>query len=325
MAPAVLIFCEIRDGALRSASLPAITFGREMAAARNADLVLLLIGPSTATASTEAARLGAKRVVTVEDARLTNYLAETYAPVIARIAREQTAQVVAATATNLGKDLMPRVAAQLDCGMASDVMAVLGPQRFRRPMMAGNVLAEVEVTTPTVVATVRQTEFSAPAPVDAAAEIVRAETGEVNDLGVVFVGLQETKSERPELTDARIVVAGGRGMRSGENFGVLEQLCDELGAALGASRAACDAGFVPNDLQVGQTGKVVAPDLYIAVAISGAIQHLAGMKGSKVIVAVNKDGEAPIFQVADYGLVASWEKAVPELTEEIKKLKAAHR
>ncbi len=319
----VLVLCESKGSALRGASLPAVSFGREMAKARGAELALLLVGAGASAAAGDAAKLGAQRVIVVDDPRLGAYLAETWAPIVARVAREQGADVVAATATNLGKDLLPRVAALLDCGMASEVMAILGPSRFRRPMLAGNALAEIEVTTPTLVATVRQTEFPPAQPQGTPCEIVRVEAGAVSDLGAAFVALQETKSERPELTEARIVVSGGRGMRNGENFGVIEKLSDVLGAAMGASRAACDAGFVPNDLQVGQTGKVVAPDLYIAVAISGAIQHLAGMKSSKVIVAVNKDAEAPIFQVADYGLVAQWEKAIPELTEEIQKLKSA--
>lgn len=327
--PGVLIFCEARDRGIRSASLPAVSFGRELAEKRGCDCSLLLVGTNLASAQEQAAALGAKRVFVVDDAKLTHPLAETFAPVIARLAKEIDADVVAATATNLGKDLLPRVAALLDRGMVSDVMAILAPNRFRRPMVAGNVLAEVEVLGSSFVATVRQTEFPPAQPVapksESRSEVVQRDAGSVETLGAEFVSLEEAKSERPELTDARVIVSGGRGMRSSENFKVLEELCGLLGAALGASRAACDAGFVPNDLQIGQTGKVVAPELYIAVAISGAIQHLAGMKGSKVIVAINKDAEAPIFQVADYGLVTTWEKAIPELIEEIKKLKASQR
>jgi electron transfer flavoprotein alpha subunit len=227
----------------------------------------------------------------------------------------------------VGKDVLPRVAALLDCGMVSDVVAVTAANKFRRPVLYGSVLAEVEVLTPTIVATCRQTEFppSAPGPGYGQAPIRKLAVSGLDARGAKFVSLSAQKSDRPELTDAKIVVSGGRGMREGKNFEQVAALADLLGGAMGASRAACDAGMVPNDLQVGQTGKVVAPNLYIAIAISGAIQHLAGMKGSKVIVAINKDPEAPIFQVADYGLVDTWEKALPVLTEQVKKLKEAAR
>jgi electron transfer flavoprotein alpha subunit len=260
---------------------------------------------------------------------LQNYLAETYAPIVVRLAKDKGATVVAGTATNLGKDLLPRVAGLLDAGMASDVTAILGKKQFKRPMQAGNVLTQIEVLTDVVVASVRQTEFAPAQPATgaggAAAPVEAVPAGALDPRGAAFVSLSTTKSERPELTDAKVVVSGGRGMREGNNFKFLEEIADLLGGAMGASRAACDAGMVPNDLQVGQTGKVVAPQLYIAVAISGAIQHLAGMKGSKVIAAINKDPEAPIFQVADYGLIGTWEKALPELKAEIEKLKAAQR
>jgi electron transfer flavoprotein alpha subunit len=274
------------------------------------------------SAATEAAKYVAK-LFSVSAPELAQYTAESCAPILARIAKEQQASVVCGTATNTGKDLLPRTAALLDCGMASDVMAIEGPNQFKRPMLAGNALAHVEVTTPVIVASVRQTEFPAAQPLSGAGEVVAVAAGAIDAKGARVLGVQATKSERPELTEARVVVSGGRGMREGKNFEMLGQLADLLHGAMGASRAACDAGMVPNDLQVGQTGKVVAPELYIAVAISGAIQHLAGMKGSKVIVAINKDGEAPIFQVADYGLVGTWEQTVPQLLEEIKKLKAA--
>ncbi len=319
----VLIVVEQVEGHLRTAALPAVTFGREAAKHHGGPLVLLMIGKGIEGAAAEAARLG-HDVIAVDDPALEHYLAETWAPVVARIAKEQGASLVGGTATNLGKDLLPRVAALLDAGMASDVTAITGAKTFQRPMQAGNVIAQVEVTTDTVVASVRQTAFP-PAQPSGAGAVTKAAAGAVDARGAAFVSVQTTKSERPELTDAKVVVSGGRGMKEGANFKVLEELADLLGGAMGASRAACDAGMVPNDLQVGQTGKVVAPELYIAVAISGAIQHLAGMKGSKVIVAINKDPEAPIFQVADYGLVGTWEKAIPELVAEVKKLKAAQR
>jgi len=218
---------------------------------------------------------------------------------------------------------MPRLAARLGAPMASEVIAFGDDGTMVRPMYAGNVLATVELSGPIKVITVRATAFEvaphspSPAPVRKVAAAI-----DLAALKMQFISFEETKSERPQLTEARIVVSGGRGLKSGENFKtVLEPLVDVLGAAMGASRAAVDAGFVPNDLQVGQTGKVVAPELYLAVGISGAIQHLAGMKDSKVIVAINKDEEAPIFSVADYGLVADLFKAVPEMVEEVKKLK----
>ena len=318
----VIVFIEAVEGKLRSASLPALSFAREAAQHHGGQIYGVLAGASLGGAAAEAARLLAK-LFTFDAPGLKDGTAEMLAPLVARVAKEQQATLVCGTATNTGKDLLPRVAALLDCGMVSDVVAVEGASRFKRPMMAGNALAHVEVSTPVVVASVRQTEFPAAQPLSAPGEVVTLDAGALDAGGAKVLGVQATKSERPELTDARVVVSGGRGMREGKNFEILGQLADLLGGAMGASRAACDAGMVPNDLQVGQTGKVVAPELYIAVAISGAIQHLAGMKGSKVIVAVNKDGEAPIFQVADYGLVGTWEQTIPPLVEEIKKLKAA--
>jgi electron transfer flavoprotein alpha subunit len=235
---------------------------------------------------------------------------------------------VTATAGTTGKDLMPRVAAKLEAGVASDIASVSieGDKLvYRRPMYAGNVFGYATVESPIQVVTVRQTEFEPAEETGGASPIEDVEV--VEDPAaqrVEFVSLESQKSERPDLTEADIVVSGGRALKSAENFKtILEPLVDALGAAMGASRAACDAGYVPNDLQVGQTGKVVAPKLYIAVGISGAIQHLAGMKGSKTIVAINKDKEAPIAQVADYFLVADLFEAVPALTAEIKKLKGA--
>jgi electron transfer flavoprotein alpha subunit len=263
-------------------------------------------------------------VLVAESPALEHYLAESYAPIVAKAAKDKGASIVAGTSTATGKDLLPRVAALLDAGLCADVTAIVGANQFKRPMMAGNVIATVQVDTPTIAITVRQTAFE-PAQPAGAGSVAKIDAGTVDARGASFVALHQAKSERPELTEAKIVVSGGRGMREGKNFDEVAKLADLLGGAMGASRAACDAGMVPNDLQVGQTGKVVAPQLYVAIAISGAIQHLAGMKGSKVIVAVNKDAEAPIFQVADYGLVTTWEKAIPELLDEIGKLKAAQR
>ena len=311
------------DSALRPSAFSAITFARAAQKACGGKLLFLLIGDNVKAAATQAATFGADGVLTVEAPALRHYLAETYAPIIARIAREQGAVLVGGTATAVGKDLFPRVAGLLDAALAPDISQVLGAKQFRRASNAGNVIQTLELSGDLVVVSARQTEFARAQPTGSSSPVTAVAAGEVNALGAEFVELQTQKRDRPDLTEARIVVSGGRGMKEGKNFAALEQICDVLGAALGASRAACDAGMVPNDLQVGQTGKVVAPDLYIAVAISGAIQHLAGMKGSKVIVAINKDAEAPIFQLADYGLVMQWEKALPELLSELKKAKSA--
>lgn len=321
----VLIFVEQVAGHVRSASLPAITFGRQLAGLHHGKLLLLLVGPGATQAAEQASSYGAAGVITVDDPGLASYLAETYSSVVAKVAREKQASLVAATATNMAKDFMPRVAALLDAGMASEVAAVVGAKQFKRPMQAGNVVGHVEVLTDTVVATLRQTEFPPAQPEGTRSPVEPTAAGPLDARGAAFVSLATTQSARPELPEAKVVISGGRGMREAANFKQLEELADMLGGAVGASRAACDAGMIANDLQVGQTGKVVAPQLYIAVAISGAIQHLAGMKSSKTIVAINKDPEAPIFQVADYGLVTTWEKALPELKAEVAQLQAQQR
>jgi electron transfer flavoprotein alpha subunit len=315
----VVVFCEADDKGVRSASLPALTAGAELAKAAGGELVAVVIGSGVAAAVADAAKYAA-RVLAYDDARLAAPLAETWAPQLADAVKRAGAGALLGTATSTGKDVLPRASALLGAGMASDVIAVLGANRFRRPGYAGNAIEEVEIGGSVVVASVRQTAFAPAAPGNAGAVETVAVTA-ADALGAELVGLHATVSARPDLSDAKVVVSGGRGMKAGENFKVLEELTDLLGGALGASRAACDAGMVPNDLQVGQTGKVVAPQLYIAVAISGAIQHLAGMKGSKVIVAINKDPEAPIFQVADYGLVDTWEKAIPAMIASVKKVR----
>ena len=229
---------------------------------------------------------------------------------------------VLAVANTVGKNFMPRVAALLDVSQISEISSIEGPDTFVRPIYAGNAMATVQSSDAIKVITVRATGFDKAEATGGSASVEPIDS--TGDLGISsFVGEALSSSERPELTAAKIIISGGRGMQSGDNFPIIEAVADQLGAAVGASRAAVDAGFVPNDYQVGQTGKVVAPELYIAVGISGAIQHLAGMKDSKVIVAINKDEEAPIFQVADYGLVADLFKAVPEMEEELKKLPPA--
>jgi electron transfer flavoprotein alpha subunit len=318
----VLAFCEFQGDALRSSALSNLAFARAAAQAHGGEVIALLVGAGAQAASANAAKY-APKVIVVEDAKLDHYLAETYAPVLARLAKENNATVVSATATSLGKDVMPRVAALLDAGQASDISKLEGANKFSRPILAGNAYSTIEIGTPIICVTVRQSEFEAAGETGSAGTVTTAAAGDVNAFGAEFVKLDAQKSDRPDLGDAKVVVSGGRGMKTGENFKVLEELADLLGAAMGASRAATDAGMVPADWQVGQTGKIVAPNLYFAVAISGAIQHLAGMKGSKTIVAINKNKDEPIFQVADYGVVADWEKAIPELISEIKKVKAS--
>jgi electron transfer flavoprotein alpha subunit len=317
----VLIVAEQSGGHLKKASLHAIAAGQALAGRTGGQVHVAVLGKGIGGIATELAGYGVT-VHAADGAGLEHYLAESFAPVVAAIAGANGVTYVGAAATAFGKDLVPRVAAKLGAACATEVLGFggSGPAvTFQRPMWAGNVLAEVDLATPVKAFTVRPTEF--PAAQKAGAGAVKPAPAEVGALPVRFVEFKEVKSERPELTEARVVVAGGRGTKG--DFKELEGLADDLGAALGASRAAVDAGWVPNDWQVGQTGKVVAPELYVAAGISGAIQHLAGMKGSKVIVAINKDPEAPIFQLADYGLVADLFKAVPELREKIKAGKAS--
>lgn len=317
---ATLVLLETTATNLRTSSLPAVTAARDLAKHHGGPVIGVVIGASVGAAAADAARF-VDKVLCYDNAALAASLAETWAPVLAAAVKDTGATALVASATSTGKDVLPRAAALLGAGMASDVVGVLGPKSFRRPTYAGNALTDVEVTTAVVVCTARQTEFAPAAPVAAAGAVENKAAPAVDALGSELLALHATKSARPDLAEAKVVVSGGRGMKEAANFKVLEELTDLLGGALGASRAACDAGMVPNDLQVGQTGKVVAPELYFAVGLSGAIQHLAGMKSSKVIVAINKDPEAPIFQVADYGLVATWESTVPQLIAEIKKVR----
>ena len=318
----VLVFVETQDGGIPKSSLIALQAGKDAAAKRDGAVLAAVLGEDTSAAAREIAGYGAAKVLAVNDAALTHYLADAYAAALEQVVKAHDASLLLATSTAVGKDLLPRVAARLGVGMASDVVAFNKDGSLQRPMYAGNTLATVTLADDVQVVSVRGTAFDAAEPGDTAPVEQVSVTLDADATKMRFVSFNATKSDRPNLTDASIVVSGGRGLKSGENFTTyIEPLVDELGAAMGASRAAVDAGFVPNDLQVGQTGKVVAPDLYIAVGISGAIQHLAGMKDSKVIVAVNKDPDAPIFNVADYGLVADLFKAVPELTEAVKKAK----
>ncbi len=317
----VITYCEFTGESLRTAALPGIACARDVAKAQGGEVVVLLVGKGAGAAAQDAARY-APRVIAVDDPSMEYDLAESIAPIVKRTIESESASAAVATATGVGKDLMPRVAALLGVAVASDVAEVVGETQFKRPVLAGNAFSTVEVTSKPLLVTARQSAFDAATPLDAAGKVEPAEAGDSDSLGAEVLRIETTASDRPDLNDADVVVSGGRGMKSGDNFAVLEKLADTMGAAMGASRAATDAGMVPADWQVGQTGKIVAPNLYFAIAISGAIQHLAGMKNSKTIVAVNKDAEAPIFQVADYGLVATWEEAVPQLTEAISKVKS---
>jgi len=307
----ILVVAEHDSAALKPAVLNTISAAQKI----GGDIDVLVAGHNCAGAAKSAAQIpGAKKVLVADAAQYAHPLAENLAALIVSVAKGYTH--VLAPATSFGKNVMPRVAALLDVAQVSDIVKVETPNTFMRPIYAGNALATVQSGDALKVITVRSTGFDAAVATGGSAAVESLPA--VADTGLArLVGQELTKSARPELTAARVIVSGGRGMGSGENFRILESLADKLGAAVGASRAAVDSGFVPNDYQVGQTGKIVAPELYIAVGISGAIQHLAGMKDSKVIVAINKDAEAPIFQVADYGLVADLFQAVPELTAQL--------
>jgi electron transfer flavoprotein alpha subunit len=312
---AILLLAEHDNAALKAATLNVVT----AASAIGGDIHILVAGQNCRPAAEEAAKIpGIAKVLVADDAAYANGLAENVAPLIVKLVREGGCTHVLAPSTTSGKNIMPRAAALLDVMQISDISSVVSPDTFVRSIYAGNALATVQSKDAIKVITVRGTGFAA-APAEGGSAAIEAVSGAGSAGLSDFVGSELSKSERPELTSARIVISGGRGMQSGDNFHLLEKVADKLGAAVGASRAAVDAGFVPNDYQVGQTGKIVAPDLYIAVGISGAIQHLAGMKDSKVIVAINKDEEAPIFQVADYGLVGDLFKLIPELDAELAK------
>ncbi len=307
----VLVWVEHDNSSVKDATLPAVT-----AAAKLGDVVALVAGSGAKGAADAAAKIaGISKVLLADDAAYGHALAENVAPLIADLMSGYDAFVAPATTT--GKNIAPRVAALLDVMQVSEVLSIESADTFTRPIYAGNAIATVKSSDAKKVLTVRGTAFEKAAAEGGNASVETVSGG--GDKGLSsFVGAEIAKSERPELTSAKIIVSGGRALASGENFhAIIEPLADKLGAGVGASRAAVDAGYVPNDYQVGQTGKIVAPEVYIAVGISGAIQHLAGMKDSKTIIAINKDEDAPIFQVADIGLVGDLFKIVPELTEKL--------
>lgn len=308
----ILVIAEHDNKALNGATLNVVAAAQKI----GGDITVLVAGSGAQAVADQAAQVaGVSKVLLADNAVYAHQLAENVAKLIAQIGKDYS-HILAATTTT-GKNILPRAAALLDVSMISDIIAIESPTTFKRPIYAGNAIATVESSETVVIATVRGTAFDPVATTGGSAAVEAL--ADVQDAGISkFISEEIVKSERPELTAARIVVSGGRGVGSGENYHtILDPLADKLGAAQGASRAAVDAGFVPNDMQVGQTGKIVAPDLYIAVGISGAIQHLAGMKDSKVIVAINKDEEAPINAVADYWLVGDLNTVIPELVSKI--------
>ena len=310
----VLLIAEHNNKEVKPFTYNAITAASQI----DQDLHVLLIGHQADSVAKSLSEVpNVKKIIQVDNEIYENYIAENFTSAIIKNA-ENYSHIVC-SANTFGKNLMPRVAALLDTSQVSDIIKVISADTFLRPIYAGNAFATVKSNDTKKCVTIRPTSFEAAPSTGGSAEIVKADAGDKSEL-TKFIKREEIKSDRPELGTARIVVSGGRGMQSGENFKLIQQVADKLNAAIGASRAAVDAGYITNDHQVGQTGKVVVPDLYIAVGISGAIQHLAGMKESKVIVAINKDGEAPIFSVADYGLEADLFEALPQFLEELNKL-----
>ncbi|MDQ7048797.1 MAG: FAD-binding protein [Enterobacterales bacterium] len=307
---AILVIAEHNNQDLAAATLNTLAAAEKI----GSDIHGLVIGSGCQSVADQMAACNSvKKVLFADDASLEHATAESMSAIVVAIAGDYSH--ILASDTTSGKNFMPRVGAKLDVQPISDIIAVESEDTFKRPIYAGNAIATVQSSDSVKVMTVRGTGFDAASAEGGSAEIQAIDASQYVATNAKFVSQELTVSERPELTAAKIIISGGRGMQSGDNFHLLEAIADKLGAAVGASRAAVDAGFVPNDYQVGQTGKIVAPDLYIAVGISGAIQHLAGMKDSKVIVAINKDEEAPIFQVADYGLVADLFNVLPELKE----------
>ena len=309
-----LLIAEHNNKELKPFTLNAITAASQI----DVDLHVLVIGHNADEVAKSISQIpNVKKVIQVENEIYENYLAENFTSVVVK--NSENYSHIVCSANTFGKNLMPRIAALLDTSQISDIIKVISADTFLRPIYAGNAFATVKSNDKKKCITIRPTSFDPTPTSGGSAEIVKVDAGEANS-NIKFIKREEIKSDRPELGTARVVISGGRGMQSGENFKLITAVADKLNAAIGASRAAVDAGYITNDHQVGQTGKVVVPDLYIAVGISGAIQHLAGMKESKVIVAINKDGEAPIFSVADYGLEADLFEALPQFLEELNKL-----
>jgi electron transfer flavoprotein alpha subunit len=315
--PSICIIAEHQKGKVKKSTLSAISFGKEIAGKLNSELCFIVIGHNVTAVADELKYFGATKIYLADDPGLENYTAETWSAAAAATAKKADAQVVGMASGTTGKDMMPRVAVKLSAGMGSDVVG-FDDGKFLRGMWAGNALASIDIKTPVKVVTIQPTAFAAAETSGGDTAIEKIEFN-VPQTRTRFIQMRETVSARPDPTEARIVISGGRGVNGKDNFKILETLADLLGGAVGASRAAVDAGWMPNDLQIGQTGKIVAPDMYVAIGLSGSIQHQAGMKNSKIIVAINKDEEAPIFQIADFGLVADLFKAVPELTEALRK------
>ncbi len=315
----VCIVGEHQNGKLKKSTLNAITFGKDAAQKLGAELCVVVIGHNIASVSDELKSFGAGKVIVADDPSLENYTAESWGYAAAEAAKKCDAVLVGMASGTTGKDMMPRVAVKLDAGMGSDVVGFDG-EFFTRGMWAGNALATIGIATPVKVVTIQATAFGA---AEAGGEAAAIESMDISmpQTKTRFVEMRETVSERPDPTEASVVISGGRGVNGAENFKIIERLADVFGGAVGATRAAVDAGWVPNDLQIGQTGKMVAPDLYVAAGLSGSIQHQAGMKNSKVIVAINKDEEAPIFQIADFGIVADLFKVIPEMSDILEKEK----
>ena len=310
----VLVIAEHDNLRLKAFSLNAINAASKI----DSDVHVLVAGSKCDNVCKEVSAIPlVKKVFQSDSPNYENYLAENLTPIVVKLAEKYTH--IAASANTFGKNFMPRVAALLDTSQVSDIIKIIGPDTFVRPVYAGNAFATVKSNDKKKCITIRPTSFDPAQTSGGSAQIEKVDAVDVPNISK-FIKREETKSERPELGTARVVISGGRGMQSGENFKLINAIADKLNAAVGASRAAVDAGYISNDHQVGQTGKVVVPDLYIAVGISGAIQHLAGMKESKIIVAINKDGEAPIFSIADYGLEADLFEALPQFLEELNKL-----
>ncbi|MCP4679085.1 MAG: electron transfer flavoprotein subunit alpha/FixB family protein [Deltaproteobacteria bacterium] len=319
----VLVIAQILDGEVKKSTNCTVTFASQVASSLGGTYSVLALGADLSAQTDTLTKLGADKVLLAEAPDLDQNLAERWMPIIEQVIKAGGYQVVVSPSSSTGKDVLPRLSCRLGAGMASDVVGVAfedGKLTYQRPMFAGNVNGAVQIASDLEIVTIRQTEF-APFEPTGASPVEKVDVGGPEEvLGKIeWGGFEKSVSERPDLAEANVVVSGGRGLKAKENFKLIEDLADLLGGAVGATRAAVDAGFIHNDFQVGQTGKIVAPDLYFAVGLSGALQHVAGMKSSKVIVGINKDEEAPIFQVSDYGMVADLFKVMPDLTDQIKK------